>query len=144
VLWASEHGPQGGDELNVIKAGVNYGWPVITYGVNYVTGTKIGEGTEMAGMAQPVKYWIPSPALSGLAFYEGDKFPRWRGDVLMGTLKAEALLRVRLNGERFIEDEFMFKGELPRVRDVRAGPDGFVYLLTDIANGAILRLEPAD
>lgn len=144
VLWASEHGPQGGDELNVIKAGVNYGWPVITYGVNYVTGTKIGEGTEMAGMAQPVKYWIPSPALSGLAFYEGDKFPRWRGDVLMGTLKAEALLRVRLNGERFIEDEFMFKGELPRVRDVRAGPDGFVYLLTDIVNGAILRLEPAD
>jgi glucose/arabinose dehydrogenase len=144
VLWANEHGPQGGDELNVIKAGVNYGWPVITYGVNYVTGTKIGEGTEKAGMAQPVKYWIPSPALSGLAFYEGDRFPRWRGDVLMGTLKAEALLRVRLNGERFVEDEFMFKGELPRVRDVRVGPDGFVYLLTDLASGAILRLEPAD
>jgi aldose sugar dehydrogenase len=144
VLWANEHGPQGGDELNVIKAGVNYGWPVISFGVNYVTGSKIGEGTDKAGMAQPMKYWIPSPALSGLAFYEGDKFPRWRGDVLMGTLKAEALLRVRLNGELFVEDEFMLKGELPRVRDVRVGPDGFVYLLTDISNGAILRLEPAD
>ena len=144
VLWANEHGPQGGDELNAIKAGVNYGWPVISHGVNYVTGTKIGEGTDKPGMAQPVKYWSPSPALSGLAFYAGDRFPRWRGDVLMGTLKAGALLRVRLNGERFVEDEFMFKGELPRVRDVRVGPDGFVYLLTDVSNGAILRLEPAD
>jgi glucose/arabinose dehydrogenase len=144
VLWASEHGPQGGDELNVIKAGVNYGWPVITYGVNYVTGTKIGEGTEKAGMAQPVKYWTPSPALTGLVFYEGDKFPKWRGDVLMGTLKAEALLRVRLDGERVVEDEFLLRGQLPRVRTVRVGPDGFVYLLTDVSHGAILRLEPAD
>jgi glucose/arabinose dehydrogenase len=144
ALWANEHGPQGGDELNVIKAGANYGWPVITYGVNYVTGTKIGEGTAKAGMAQPVKYWSPSPALSGLAFYEGDKFPKWRGDALMGTLRAGALIRVRLDGERFVEDEFMLKGELPRVRDVRVGPDGHVYLLTDASNGAILRLEPAD
>jgi glucose/arabinose dehydrogenase len=144
TLWANEHGPQGGDELNVIKAGANYGWPVITYGVNYVTGTKIGEGTEKAGMAQPVKYWTPSPALSGLAFYEGDKFPKWRGDALMGTLRAGALIRVRLDGERVVEDEFMLKGELPRVRDVRVGPDGHVYLLTDASNGAILRLEPAD
>ena len=144
VLWASEHGPQGGDELNVIKAGANYGWPVITYGVNYVTGTRIGEGTEKAGMAQPVKYWTPSPALSGLTFYEGDRFPKWRGDVLMGTLRANALIRVRLDGERFVEDEFMLKGVLSRVRDVRVGPDGLVYLLTDVANGAIMRLEPAD
>jgi glucose/arabinose dehydrogenase len=144
VLWANEHGPQGGDELNVVKAGVNYGWPVITYGVNYVTGTKIGEGTEKPGMAQPVKYWTPSPALSGLAFYEGDKFPKWRGDLLMGTLKSGALIRVRLDGERFVEDEFLLKGELPRVRTVRIGPDGYVYLLTDVSNGAILRLEPAD
>ncbi len=142
ALWASEHGPQGGDELNVIKAGVNYGWPVITWGVNYVTGTRIGEGTEKPGMAQPVKYWVPSPALAGMAFYEGDRFPRWRGDVLIGALRGQALIRVRLNGEKFVEDEFMLEGALPRVRDVRVGPDGYVYLLTDSPNGAILRLEP--
>ncbi len=142
-LWAIEHGPQGGDELNVVRAGVNYGWPVITYGVNYVTGTKIGAGTAQAGMAQPVKYWTPSPAISGLAFYEGDKFPRWRGDALIGALRGQALIRVRLDGERFVEDEFMLAGAVARVRDVRVGPDGFVYLLTDTPNGAILRLEPA-
>ena len=143
VLWAHEHGPQGGDELNIIRAGVNYGWPVITYGVNYVTGTRIGEGTEKAGMAQPVKYWTPSPAISGMAFYDGDRFPKWRGDVLIGALRGQALIRVRLDGERFVEDEFMLVGQLPRVRDVRVGPDGLVYLLTDLPNGAILRLEPA-
>jgi glucose/arabinose dehydrogenase len=144
VLWAHEHGPQGGDELNVIRPGVNYGWPVITHGVNYVSGTRIGEGTEKAGMAQPVKYWVPSPALSGMAFYDGDRFPRWRGDVLIGALRGQALIRVRLDGEKFVEDEFMLAGNVPRVRDVRAGPDGYVYLLTDQPNGAILRLEPAD
>ncbi len=143
VLWAHEHGPQGGDELNVIKSGVNYGWPVITHGVNYVSGTKIGEGTEKAGMAQPVKYWVPSPALAGMAFYDGDRFPNWRGDVLIGALRGQALIRVRLDGEKFVEDEFMLVGQLPRVRDVRVGPDGLVYLLTDQPNGAILRLEPA-
>lgn len=143
VLWAHEHGPQGGDELNVIKSGVNYGWPVITHGVNYVSGTKIGEGTEKAGMAQPVKYWVPSPALAGMAFYDGDRFPSWRGDVLIGALRGQALIRVRLDGEKFVDDEFMLVGQLPRVRDVRVGPDGLVYLLTDQPNGAILRLEPA-
>jgi glucose/arabinose dehydrogenase len=143
VLWASEHGPQGGDELNVIKPGVNYGWPVITYGVNYGIGTKIGEGTEKPGMAQPVKYWAPSPALSGMAFYEGDRFPRWRGDALLGALRGQALIRVRLDGETFVADEFMLQGALPRIRDVRVGPDGYVYLLSDTPNGAILRLEPA-
>jgi glucose/arabinose dehydrogenase len=143
VLWAHEHGPQGGDELNVIRAGANYGWPVITYGVNYVSGTKIGEGTEKAGMAQPVKYWVPSPAVSGMAFYDGDRFPKWRGDLLIGALRGQALIRVRLDGEKFVEEEFMLKGALPRVRDVRVGPDGLVYLLTDLPGGAILRLEPA-
>ncbi len=144
VLWAHEHGPQGGDELNVIKAGVNYGWPVITYGVNYVTGTQIGEGTEKPGLAQPVKYWVPSPAISGMAFYDGDKFPKWRGDVLIGALRGQSLIRVRLDGEKFVDDEFMLQGALPRVRDVRVGPDGYVYLLTDLPNGSIVRLEPAD
>ena len=142
VLWAHEHGPQGGDELNVIKAGTNYGWPVITHGVNYVTGTRIGEGTAKPGMAQPVKYWVPSPALSGMTFYTGDRFPKWRGDVLIGALRGQGLIRVRLDGEKFVEDEFMLTGRLPRVRDVRTGPDGLVYLLTDQRNGAILRLEP--
>jgi glucose/arabinose dehydrogenase len=143
VLWAHEHGPQGGDELNVIKAGVNYGWPVITYGVNYGIGTKIGEGTEKAGMAQPVRHWSPSPALSGMVFYTGDRFARWRGDVLMGALRGQALVRVRLDGERVVEEEVMLKGALARVRDVRVGPDGLVYLLTDLPNGGIVRLEPA-
>lgn len=147
VLWAIEHGPQGGDELNVIKPGANYGWPVITYGVNYGIGTKIGEGTEKPGMAQPVKYWIPSPAISGLAFYRGDRFPKWRGDLLIGALRGQALIRVRLSengsGEKFVADEFMLRGAVPRIRDVRVGPDGFVYLLTDVGDGAILRLEPA-
>jgi glucose/arabinose dehydrogenase len=143
VLWAHEHGPQGGDELNVIRPGVNYGWPVITYGVNYVSGTKIGEGTGKPGMAQPVKYWVPSPALSGMAFYEGDRFPKWRGNVLIGALRGQSLIRVRLEGEKFVEDEFMLSGAVPRIRDVRVGPDGFVYLLTDLPNGAVLRLEPA-
>jgi len=144
ALWAHEHGPQGGDELNIIKPGANYGWPVITYGVNYVIGTKIGEGTAKAGMEQPVKHWTPSPALSGMAFYTGDKFPKWKGDVLIGALRGTALIRVRLAGEKFVADEFILRGELPRIRDVRSGPDGFVYLLTDESRGAVLRLEPAD
>jgi glucose/arabinose dehydrogenase len=147
VLWAVEHGPQGGDELNVIRAGVNYGWPVITYGVNYGIGTRIGEGTEKPGMAQPVRYWVPSPAVSGMAFYDGDRFPKWRGDALIGALRGQALIRVRLadggSGERFVEDEFMLGGSLGRVRDVRVGPDGLVYLLIDRPSGALLRLEPA-
>ncbi len=144
ALWAIEHGPQGGDELNLIRAGANYGCPVITYGVNYGIGTKIGEGTAKAGMAQPVKHWIPSPAISGLAFYTGDRFPKWKGDLLVGALRGEALIRVRLAGDAFAADEFMLRGAVPRIRDVRSGPDGLVYLLTDERDGAILRLEPAD
>lgn len=141
-LWATEHGPQGGDELNIVRAGVNYGWPVITYGVNYGIGTKIGEGTAKSGMAQPLKHWIPSPALSGMAFYDGDKFPQWRGDLLLGALRGQALIRVRLDGERVAGEEFMLRGALPRVRDVRVGPDGYVYVLGDESDGALLRLEP--
>jgi glucose/arabinose dehydrogenase len=143
VLWAIEHGPQGGDELNLVTAGANYGWPIITYGVNYVTGTKIGEGTAKPGLMQPVKYWVPSPAISGFAFYDGDKFPRWRGNALVGALRGQCLIRVRLDGDKFVEDEFMLQGSLARVRDVRVGPDGYVYLLTDESNGSLLRLEPA-
>ncbi len=144
ALWAIEHGPQGGDELNLIRAGANYGWPVITWGVNYGIGTRIGEGTAKAGMEQPVKYWIPSPAISGMAFYAGDRFPKWRGDLLIGALRGQALIRVRLQGERFAAEEFMLRGAVPRIRDVRSGPDGYVYLLSDERDGALLRLEPVD
>ncbi len=143
ALWATEHGPQGGDELNLIAAGGNFGWPTITYGVNYGVGTKIGEGTHKAGMLQPVKHWIPSPALSGLAFYTADRFPKWRGDLLLGALRGQALIRVRIDGERFVEDEVLLRGQVGRVRDVRVGPDGLVYLLSDDSDGALVRLEPA-
>lgn len=143
ALWAVEHGPQGGDELNLIRGGANYGWPVITYGVNYVTGSRIGEGTAREGMQQPVRHWTPSPALSGLAFYNGDRFARWRGDLFIGALRGQSLIRVRLDGERAVEDEVLLRGHVARVRDVRAGPDGLLYLLTDHPNGALLRLEPA-
>lgn len=142
-LWAVEHGPQGGDELNLIKPGTNYGWPVITYGANYVTGTRIGEGTEKAGMAQPVKQWTPSPAISGMAFYEGDRFPKWRGDALIGALRGQGVIRVRLDGDKFVEDEVLLRNHVGRVRDVRVGPDGLIYLLIDHPNGSLLRVAPA-
>ena len=142
LLWTHEHGPQGGDEINVIRPGVNYGWPVITYGVNYGIGTKIGEGNAKAGMAQPLHYWVPSIAPSGMAFYSADKFPNWRGDLFVGSLKYGQLVRLRLEGEKVVKEERLLNGMLGRIRDVRAGPDGFLYLLTDESNGAIARLEP--
>jgi len=143
LLWTHEHGPQGGDEVNVIRPGVNYGWPVITYGVNYGIGTKIGEGTHKPGMAQPLHYWVPSIAPSGMAFYTGDKFPRWRGDLFIGALRDQMLVRLKLDGEKVVREERMLKNALGRIRDVRNGPDGYLYLLTDEANGVLVRLEPA-
>jgi len=143
LLWTHEHGPQGGDEINVIRPGVNYGWPVITYGVEYFVGTKIGEGTHKNGMAQPIHYWVPSIAPSGMAFYNGDKFPRWRGNLFVGSLKFDLLVRLTLDGEKVVKEERMLKGLLGRIRDVRAGPDGYIYLLTDESNGVLARLEPA-
>jgi glucose/arabinose dehydrogenase len=142
-LWTHEHGPQGGDEVNVIRAGVNYGWPVITYGRNYGIGTRIGEGTEKAGMAQPLHKWVPSIAPSGMAFYTGDKFPRWRGNLFVGALRDQMLVRLVLDGEQVLKEERLLKGVLGRIRDVRAGPDGFLYLLTDETRGVLARLEPA-
>jgi glucose/arabinose dehydrogenase len=143
-LWAHEHGPQGGDELNVIRAGRNYGWPVITYGVEYVIGTKIGEGTHKPGMEQPLHVWVPSIAPSGMAFYQGDRFPRWRGDLFVGALKDQMLVRLRFDGEKVVKEERLLEGKLGRIRDVRAGPDGYLYLLTDARDGVIARLEPAE
>jgi glucose/arabinose dehydrogenase len=142
-LWTHEHGPQGGDEVNVIRAGVNYGWPVITYGRNYGTGTKIGEGTAKPGMAQPLHVWVPSIAPSGMAFYAGDRFPRWKGDLFAGALKDRMLVRLKLEGEKVLKEERMLKGTLGRIRDVRSGPDGYLYLLNDESDGALVRLEPA-
>ena len=142
LLWTHEHGPQGGDEINVIRAGVNYGWPVITYGVNYVIGTRIGEGTHKAGMAQPLYYWVPSIAPSGMAFYAGDRFPKWKGNLFVGALRDQMLVRLQLDGEKVVKEERLLKGVLGRIRDVRAGPDGFLYLLTDESHGALARLEP--
>jgi glucose/arabinose dehydrogenase len=142
MLWTHEHGPQGGDEINVIRAGTNYGWPVITYGVNYGTGAKIGEGTQKAGMAQPLYYWVPSIAPSGMAFYTGDRFPKWQGNLFVGALKDEMLVRLVLDGEKVLKEERLLKGVLGRIRDVRSGPDGFIYLLTDKSNGVMARLEP--
>jgi glucose/arabinose dehydrogenase len=142
ALWTHEHGPQGGDEVNIIRRGRNYGWPVITYGVNYGIGTKIGEGTSKPGMEQPIHYWVPSIAPSGMAFYSGDKFPKWQGDLFVGALKAELLVRLHLEGDRVVKEERMLKGVLGRIRDVRVGPDGFIYLLTDEGRGVLARLEP--
>jgi glucose/arabinose dehydrogenase len=143
-LWAHEHGPQGGDEINLPKPGVNYGWPVITYGVNYGSGTKIGEGiTEKEGMIQPLYYWDPSIAPSGMLFYNGNKFPEWQGDLLVGSLKFQTLVRLELKDGEVVDEERMLKGEYGRVRDVEQGPDGYVYLVTDAGNGKLLRLEPA-
>jgi len=140
-LWAHEHGPQGGDEVNVIRAGRNYGWPVITYGVQYVVGTKIGEGTRKEGMEQPLHYWVPSIAPSGMAFYTGDRFPKWQGDLFVGALRDQMLVRLRLQGEKMVKEERLLKGTVGRIRDVRMGPDGLLYLLDESA-GALLRLEP--
>ena len=141
-LWAHEHGPQGGDEVNVIRSGANYGWPVITYGKNYGIGTSIGEGTHKEGVAQPLHQWTPSIAPSGMAFYDGDKFPGWRGSLLVGALKFRLLARLELDAERVVHEERMLEDVLGRIRDVRVGPDGFVYLLNDHPNGVIARLEP--
>ena len=143
-VWTHEHGPQGGDELNIPQAGRNYGWPIITYGREYVTGLPIGEGTHKAGMEQPLHYWVPSIAPSGMAFYTGDRFPRWRGDLFIGSLKFRLLVRLRLDGEKVVHEERMLADQLGRIRDVRQGPDGLIYLLTDAADGKLSRLRPVD
>jgi len=146
VLWSNEHGPQGGDELNVIRKGANYGWPVIGYGMNYVTGTMLHRGREKEGMEQPAAFWVPSIGISGLTFYTGDKFPNWRGNAFVGGLSGQQLVRISLNGEIVTNREQLLAGEY-RIRDVRTGPDGFLYILTESQYGqptSIYRLEPAE
>jgi len=142
ALWETEHGPRGGDEVNIPQAGKNYGWPVIGYGIDY-SGVKIHQSTEKAGMEQPVWYWVPSIATSGMAFYTGDLFPAWRGSILVGGLVSQTLSRLEVDGDKVVKEERMLQGLNDRIRDVRQGPDGAIYLLTDAPNGRILRLAPA-
>lgn len=141
-LWTHEHGARGGDELNVPAAGRNYGWPVIAYGRHY-WGGEIGVGKQKAGLEQPIYYWDPSIAPSGMAFYTGDIFPKWRGNLLVGALKFELVARLDLKGESVMAEERLLTGLDERIRDVRQGPDGYLYLLTDSDDGRILRVEPA-
>jgi aldose sugar dehydrogenase len=141
-LWTVEHGAQGGDEVNTPRPGRNYGWPVITYGVDY-GGGRIGEGTRKEGMEQPVHYWDPSIAPSGMVFYTGDRYPGWRGDLFVGSLKFGLVSRLDLDGARVVREERLFEDFDPRVRDIIQGPDGLFYLLTDESDGEIVRVEPA-
>ena len=141
-LWLQEHGPRGGDEVNIIEKGKNYGWPVIGYGIDY-SGAKIHESTHKAGMEQPIKYWVPSIAPSGMAFYTADLIPKWKGSLFIGALAAEMLVRLSLDGEKVTGEERLLQKLNERIRDVRQGPDGALYLLTDASNGRILRIAPA-
>lgn len=140
-LWESEHGPRGGDEINLIRPGRNYGWPVITYGINY-NGTKITDITEKEGMEQPLHYWVPSIATSGIVIYGGDRFPAWKGDIFVGGLAGQHLARVSFEGTRPVSTERLLTELKARIRDVREGPDGFLYLLVDASDAPLLRLEP--
>jgi glucose/arabinose dehydrogenase len=142
-LWTIEHGPQGGDELNHPEAGKNYGWPVITYGENYGGGA-IGDGlTEQAGMEQPVHYWVPSIAPSGMAFVNSDRYGKdWQDNLLVGSLKFGYVARLRVLDGKVTQEDKLLPDLKQRVRDVRQGPDGFVYLLTDASDGQLLRLLP--
>ncbi len=136
-LWTHEHGPQGGDEVNLMSAGKNYGWPVVTHGANYGLGTKIGEGQTKAGMAQALKIWVPSIAPSGMAFVNSQEFPEWSGNLLVGSLRAQTLVRLELDGDAVVGEERLLVGQIGRIRDVRVAEDGLIYLLTDAPNGAL-------
>jgi aldose sugar dehydrogenase len=140
-LWEHEHGPRGGDEINIIEKGKNYGWPVIGYGIDY-NGAKIHESTQKAGMEQPIKYWVPSIAPSGMAFYSGKLVPAWKGALFVGALAAELLVRLDVDGEKVGKEERLLQGLRERIRDVREGPDGALYLLTDSDSGRVLRVAP--
>jgi aldose sugar dehydrogenase len=140
-LWETEHGARGGDEINRVRAGRNYGWPRITHGVDY-SGARISPDSALPDMEQPVLHWTPSIAPSGLAIYTGDRFPRWRGQLFAGALAGEQLRRVVLQGDRAVHQETLLRGRA-RIRTVKNGPDGNLYLLTDAAGGSLLRLEPA-
>ena len=142
-LWTIEHGPKGGDELNRTRPGLNFGWPKVSYGVEY-SGAKISDSPTAPGIEPPVHYWVPSIATSGLTFCTGDRFPQWQGNAFVGGLKSEAVSRLEFDGDRVVHEEVLLREVVDdRVRDVEQGPDGFIYLLTDEAEGRLLRMEPA-
>jgi glucose/arabinose dehydrogenase len=142
ALWTIEHGPRGGDELNIPAPGRNYGWPVISHGVNY-DGTPVGSGqSEMPGMEAPIRTWTPVIAPGGMAFYTGELFPEWKGDLLIAGLRSQALIRLDLDGSRVVGEERLLTERGRRIRDVEVGPDGAVYVLTDEDDGAIWRIAP--
>lgn len=140
-LWTHEHGPEGGDELNITRAGRNYGWPVTSFGVEYGSGTRIGEGPTKSGIEQPLTHWVPSIAVSGMAFLTSERYAGWKGSLFVGSLRAQSLVRLELDGERVLKEERHLVGQLGRIRDVRQGPDGWLYLLTDHSDGRIVRIE---
>ncbi len=142
-LWIVEHGPKGGDEVNIPLKGRNYGWPVIGYGIDY-SGAPIHAGTHREGMEQPIYYWVPSIAPSGMAFYTGDRFPSWKGNLFVGALAGQHLARLVLDGEKVVGEERLLTELDRRIRDVRQGPDGLLYLLTDSNRGEIIRISPAN
>jgi len=141
-LWIVEHGPKGGDEINVPEKGKNYGWPVIGYGVDY-SGAKIHERTHQEGMEQPIYYWVPSIAPSGMAFYTADAFPSWKGNLFVGALALTHLERLELDGEKIVKEERLLANLASRIRDVRQAPDGTLWLLTDARDGKVLHIVPA-
>jgi glucose/arabinose dehydrogenase len=142
-LWEQEHGPKGGDEINIMQKAANYGWPVVSYGVNY-DGTPVGTGKQRAdGMVDSIWHWTPSIAPSGMAFYTGDLIPGWKGSLINGALKFELLSRLTLDGDKAVKEERLLQSLHERIRDVRQGPDGAIYLLTDNEAGRILRVAPA-
>jgi glucose/arabinose dehydrogenase len=143
AIFENEHGPRGGDEINLLQAGRNYGWPVITYGINY-DGTIITNEKARPGMEQPLVYWVPSIGPSGMAVYTGDRFPRWKGNLFVGAMAGTHLRRVVLDGTRVVHEERILHALHVRIRDVRQGPDGLLYLLTDDEPGSVLKIEPAD
>jgi glucose/arabinose dehydrogenase len=129
-MWLNEHGPQGGDEVNLVRPGANYGWPVVGFGVHYTTGRAIHEGTQKEGIEPPRHIWVPSIGVSGMIFYTGDRFPRWQGDMLVGGMSGQRLVRLRFVGQQVVEDETLIRG-IGRIRDVQQGPDGLLYLAID-------------
>ncbi len=142
VVYSHEHGPRGGDELNLIEPGKNYGWPAITYGIDY-SGAKISPYSELPGMEQPVVYWVPSIAPSGMSYYDGELFPEWRGDLFISALAEQSVRRLQLQDGAVVSQEVLFADLGQRIRDVRSGPDGALYLLTDSSRGKVLKVTPA-
>ncbi|WP_273820695.1 PQQ-dependent sugar dehydrogenase [Pseudomonas asplenii] len=141
TLWTHEHGPRGGDEINIIERGKNYGWPLATHGINYsLQPIPEAQGKTVKGTVGPHHVWEKSPGLSGMAFYDGDRFPKWQHNLFIGALAAEELIRLQFDGDQVVHEERLLSGLKSRIRDVRQGPDGYLYVLTDADDGALYRV----